>query len=264
MTIREFAERVLLSDSLDEKLERVKESLRDDKPGPELRVAEPARPANLKFAPRRTAPGMPSFESFKDPAKRAVAHHIMANHELQALEVMAWTLCAFPDAPQEFRTGMVDVMADEQKHTRMHIERAKKLGLNFGDLPVNCYIWKKAQDFTCELDYLAGLPLVFEGANLDHTIEFAEAFEQAGDDRSAALMRVIHRDEIEHVRFGIEWLRKFKSNDESDFDVFLRHLHWPLRAGKAKGNVFQRDARIEAGLSEEFVERLEAIEKSTH
>lgn len=260
MTLREFAERILLSGSLEDKLERVTVPLCDDDPGPELRVAEPTRPTNLKFAPRRTAPAMPGFESFKDPAKRAVAHHIMANHELQALEVMAWTLCAFPNAPKEFRAGMVEVMADEQKHTRMHIERAKKLGLNFGDLPVNCYIWKKAQDFTCELDYLAGLPLVFEGANLDHTIEFAKAFEQAGDERSAALMRVIHRDEIEHVRFGIEWLRKFKNEDESDFDVFQRHLHWPLRSGKAKGNLFQRDARLQAGLSEEFIDQLEKSE----
>ena len=33
--------------------------------------------------------------------KRGLAHHIMANHELLALEVMGFTLCAFPDAPPE-------------------------------------------------------------------------------------------------------------------------------------------------------------------
>jgi hypothetical protein len=32
---------------------------------------------------------MPHPETFADPKRRAVAHHIMANHELQALEVMA-------------------------------------------------------------------------------------------------------------------------------------------------------------------------------
>ena len=90
----------------------------------------------------------------------------MANHELQALEVMAWTVLAFPGAPTEFRQGMAAVMRDEQRHTRMHIERAERLGVSFGDLPVNCYIWKKALQFTSVLDYVAGLPLVFEGANL--------------------------------------------------------------------------------------------------
>jgi hypothetical protein len=51
---------------------------------------------------------MPAAGAFHDPARRAVAHHIMANHELQALEVMAWTLLAFPEAPAAFRRGMVN------------------------------------------------------------------------------------------------------------------------------------------------------------
>ena len=50
---------------------------------------------------------------------------------------------------------------------------------------MNCYIWQKAQQFACVLDYLAGLPLTFEGRNLDHTLEFAAHFERAGDAQSA-------------------------------------------------------------------------------
>ena len=83
-------------------------------------------------------------------------------------------------------------MEEEQRHTRMHVERARRLGLEFGDVPVNCYIWKKAMEFQSPLDYLAGLPLVFEARNLDHTLEFADEFDAAGDSRSAALMRQIH------------------------------------------------------------------------
>jgi uncharacterized ferritin-like protein (DUF455 family) len=254
--IREFAERVLFSTDLEEKLRAEDEPLTDKTPGAPLRVAAPGRPANLLFAARRPAPAMPPFGALTDPAKRAVAHHILANHELQALEVMAWVLLAFPGAPPEFRRGMVEVMADEQRHTRMHVERAAMLGLAFGDLPVNSYIWTKAMCFTSVLDYVAGLPLVFEGCNLDHTLEFAEAFARAGDERSAALLRVIHRDEISHVAFGAEWLRKLKPAGQSDWDAFVAHLHWPLRPSKAKGDVFQREPRLAAGLSPEFVERL--------
>ncbi|SFI04694.1 ferritin-like domain-containing protein [Planctomicrobium piriforme] len=258
MEIRAFAEQVLLSPDIETKLlSRSAEVWTDEQPGPELRVTEPTRTPQLQFAPRRTAPGMPSPGALQSPEKRAIAHHIMANHELQALEVMAWTLLAFPHAPYEFRRGMVAVMADEQRHTRMHIERAAKLGLVFGSLPVNCYIWKKAMSFTSVLDYVAGLPLVFEGANLDHSLELADAFSAAGDERSAALMRVIHRDEIEHVRFGLEWLRKLKPEGLSDWEAFDRHLHWPLRPTKARGDVFQREARLQAGFTPEFVDHLE-------
>lgn len=257
MEIRLFAERVLLSESLEEKLIPVELPLTDEEPGEPLRVEEPGRPENLQFAPRRAAPAMPHPSNFKEVKKRAIAHHIMANHELQALEVMAYMLCAFPDAPAEFRTGMVEVMADEQRHTRMHMTRSAALGIEFGELPVNCYIWKKALEFENELDYLAGLPLTFEGRNLDHTIEFEQYFLDADDPKSAAMMRQIHKDEIEHVAFGIKWLRKLKAPTESDWEAFCKHLHWPLRPFKAKGETFQREARREAGLSTEFIDMLE-------
>jgi uncharacterized ferritin-like protein (DUF455 family) len=256
--LRELAERVVLVDSLDEKLQPFGDEFSDRAPGAATRPDRPGRPAKLQFAARRTAPTMPPFGAWSDPLKRGLVHHILANHELQALEVMGWMLLAFPDAPPHFRRGLVDVMRDEQRHTRMHVERAAMLGVTFGDYPVNSYIWAKAMEFTCELDYLAGLPLVFEGANLDHTLEFAEAFVAAGDERSAALLRTIHRDEIGHVAFGIEWLRELKPDDAGDWETFVAHLHWPLRPHKARGAAFQRAARLAAGLSPEFVARLEA------
>ncbi len=259
MEIREWAWRIVASGSLEEKLQPVREPFTDHAPGTALVFLQPARPANLRFARRRTAPAMPSLSAMHDPAKRAVAHHIMANHELQALEVMARTLLMFPDAPSDFRLGMTWVMADEQKHTRMHVERARVLGLEFGDLPVNCYIWKKSLAFANVLDYLAGLPLVFEGRNLDHTLEFADAFSQAGDERSSVLMRTVHRDEIEHVRFGVDWLRRLKPAEWSDWQAFTTHLHFPLKAEKAVGDVFQREARLAAGMTEDFVRELDAF-----
>lgn len=258
MEIRDIALRVLLSTDLPEKLRAWRGTLTDEQPGEPWRVERPGRPANLKFAPRRTAPALPRPSRWREPHQRGIVHHILANHELQALEVMAWVLLAFPAAPPEFRCGLLAVMADEQRHTRMHIERAARLGVTFGDLPVNSYIWTKAMAFRDLLDYLAGLPLVLEGANLDHSLEFAELFESVGDERSAAVLRTIHHDEIGHVAFGIEWLRRLKPREQSDWDAFAGHLHWPLRPEKARGANFQRAARLSAGLSPEFVDRLEA------
>ena len=256
MEIRSFAERILLSESLDEKLERIDGPFTDEVRGEPLTVDEPGRPANLKFAPRRTAPAMPKPVSFTDPHRRAIAHHIMANHELQALEVMAMMLCRFTDAPTEFRFGLLDVIKDEQKHTRMHMERSAALGVQFGDLPVNCYIWKKSLDFTGVMDFAAGISLTFEGRNLDHTLEFADYFKAANDERSAAAMRTIHRDEIEHVAFGLKWLRELKPENQSDWDAYCQHLHWPLRPAKSVGDIFQHEARIKAGMTEQFIAAL--------
>ncbi|MFV0445055.1 MAG: ferritin-like domain-containing protein [Planctomycetaceae bacterium] len=255
--LREIAQQIVRSTTLEAKLSPLPEAFADAAPGLPQRIDQPGRPENLQFAPRRGAPTMPPFGSWKSDSKRGLVHHLLANHELQALEVMAWVLLAFPNAPAEFRSGLLRIMADEQRHTRMHVERAARLGVTFGDFPVNSYIWTKAMEFTSLLDYLAGLPLVLEGANLDHSLEFAEAFAVAGDERSAAVMRTIHRDEITHVAFGIEWLRRLQPDGADDWTTFTSHLHWPLRAHKARGTVFQREARLQAGLSPEFVDRLE-------
>ncbi len=262
MELRTFAERVLNSDALNDKITRITDSLTDDHPGVAVRVTEPVRPANLQFAARKTAPAIPKEDSLKDPRKRAIAHHVMANHELQALEVMAMVLLAFPDAPTEFRMSLAHVMSDEQRHTRMHVQRCEELGICFGDFPVNAWIWKKAQEYSSPLEYVAGLPLVFEGANLDHTFEFEQYFRNAGDRRSAAIMRAIHKDEIRHVEFGLVWLRKFKPADVTDWDAWTGALHWPIRPSKARGQFFQRDARLEAGLTAEFLDRLESCDES--
>lgn len=259
MELRAFAERILDSASIEEKLEPLEHPLSDDHPGVPRRVETPARSNRLIFAAPRTAPSMPHPLALADEGKRAVAHHIMANHELQALEVMAWVLLAFPEAPAEFRAGMVQVMADEQRHTRMHIERASRLGLEFGDLPVNCYIWKQTRSFAVLLDYVATLPLVFEARNLDHTLELEAAFLAVGDPRSAALMRRIHEDEQEHVAFGMHWLQALKAPGQTDWDAYQAHLKWPMSAAKAYGTEFQRDARLRSGMSSEFVDQLEAV-----
>ena len=59
MEIRSFAERVLLTPQIEVKLAPVEEPFSDISPGAPLRVEAPARPENLRFAPRRTTPASP-------------------------------------------------------------------------------------------------------------------------------------------------------------------------------------------------------------
>ncbi len=261
MELREFADRVLLSPAMDDKLAGPGDALTDADPGPTERYPLPARSPKLLFCGRRQSPPMPHPDTLADPRRRAAAHHIMANHELQALEVMAFVLRAFPDAPADFRQGLVRIMADEQRHTRLHLNRLAELGMTFGELPVNGYFWNKAQEFESLLDYLAGLPLTFEGRNLDHTLEFEDWFLAAGDEKSAVVMRVIHRDEIQHVAFGMHWFRLLKSPDQSEWDAYAAALKWPLRPGKSRGKSFHRESRLAAGMSPEFVDRLEQADE---
>jgi uncharacterized ferritin-like protein (DUF455 family) len=255
--IRDFARTVLLTEDLDLKLAPAPAELTDEHPGPSLRILEPARTPNLRFATRIE---VPSIEGFHDPAQRRRILHALANHEFQAAELFAWALLAFPDTPPEFRRGLLKILDDEQRHTRMYIARLEDAGARFGDFPVNGYFWGKAEAITSPLGFLCAMSLTFENANLDHTVDYAEAARRAGDAKTAAVIERVHLDEIEHVRFGWTWLQVFKKEDESAWDAYRENLTWPLRPAKARGRTFRREGREAAGLDAEFIRRLEQSE----
>lgn len=258
MEIRDFAEVVLYSRELEDKLRPPSSPFTDDRSGAATVVDEPVRPHHLRIAYKGRSARMPHHSGFREARLRAVAHHIMANHELQALEVMARTLLAFPDAPPDFRRGVARIMMDEQRHTRMHVRRIRANGLDFGDLPVNGHVWLRARAARGVLGYLACLPLTFESGNLDHSLQFAAAFERAGDGKGRDILRAIHIDEIDHVAFGVEWLRRLKPSNLSDWEAYSGALPSSMRPFHAKGAAFQRHARLQTGMSVDFVDRLEA------
>jgi uncharacterized ferritin-like protein (DUF455 family) len=253
MEIRDFARTVLLSEDLAVKLAPAAGELTDEDPGPPWRAAAPGRPRHLRFAPVE----VPASEGLHDPAQRPRILHALANHELQAAELFAWALLAFPAAPADFRRGLLRILDDEQRHTRMYIARVEDAGARFGDFPVNGYFWGKVEALTSPLRFLCAMSLTFENANLDHTLEYAQAARRAGDARTAAVIDAVHCDEIEHVRFGWTWLQVFKQGDQSAWDAFRANLDWPLRPAKARGRTFHRAGREAAGLDDEFIARLE-------
>ncbi len=256
-SLTELAETVLTSTSLDAKLATPRELPPDvdrGEPRPELR---PARPAGLEIVSANEAP-VPGPDGMTDPDQRPRILHALANHELQATELFAWALCAFPGAPDAFRAGLAKILTDEQRHTRMYVSRLRAHGVDLGTFPVSGYFWNKVDGFTSPAAFICAMSLTFENANLDHTVDLAELARRAGDEATAAVIDKVHEDEIEHVRFGWTWLNVFKDEDADAWDVYASHLTWPLRPAKAVGRRFHRAGREAAGLSAEFIARLES------
>jgi uncharacterized ferritin-like protein (DUF455 family) len=254
MQLRDFARTVLETEDLAVKLAPPREPLTDEQPGPAFRAEGPGRPPELRLVEGLKVE-VPSMEGMPDPAQRPRILHALANHELQAAELFAWALLAFPDAPPDFRRGLTGILQDEQRHTRMYIARLEDTGARFGDFPVNFYFWNKVGHLHSPLDFICAMSLTFENANLDHTVDYEKAARRAGDPKTAVVIEQVHRDEIEHVSFGWTWLQAWKG-DESAWDVWQRHLTWPLRPFRARGTRFHREGREAAGLDPEFIRRL--------
>ncbi len=248
-----LARTVVESEDLAVKLAPPPAELTDESPGPALRLPGPGRPESLRPT---TGVQVPDIQGMPDPAQRPRILHALANHELQAAELFAWALLAFPDAPAEFRRGLLRILEDEQRHTRMYIARTEAAGARFGDYPVNGYFWGKTREIHSPLQFICAMSLTFENANLDHTDEYAEAARRAGDLKTARVIEQVQRDEIEHVRFGWTWLQIFRG-EEPPWDTFRSNLTWPLRPARARGRVFNRRGREAAGLDDDFIRRLE-------
>ncbi len=260
--IRDFALAVVTAESLEAKLTFPTVELSDDTPGEPYRAPGPGRPPGLAICSAREL-RVPPIEGFADRAQRPRILHALANHELQAAELFAWALLAFPEAPADFRRGLLHILGDEQRHTRMYVARVEAAGARFGDFAVNGYFWNKTEAIRSPLDFICAMSLTFENANLDHTVEYAEAARRAGDAKTAAVIERVERDEIEHVRFGWRWLQVLKSDDESAWHAYRDHLTWPLRPARARGKVFHRRGREAAGLDDDFIRRLEGCSAST-
>jgi uncharacterized ferritin-like protein (DUF455 family) len=256
MEIHDFARLVLLSEDLAVKLAPPAVELTDDAPGPPFRAAGPGRPANLRMV-SGTRARAPRIQGMGDPAQRPRILHALANHELQAAELFAWALLLFTGAPREFRQGLTAILLDEQRHTRMYIARVEANGARFGDLPVHGYFWDKVHRIATPLNFLCAMSLTFENANLDHTVDYATAARRAGDEKTAAVIDRVHRDEIEHVRFGWTWLQRWKRPEQSAWEAFRANLAPPLLPTRARGQSFHRRGRETAGLDEDFIRHLE-------
>jgi uncharacterized ferritin-like protein (DUF455 family) len=259
MEIRAYALSLLEAETLGGKLAPPPGDATDERPGPALRVEAPKRPPDLAIRAGREA-RVPPPEAMHDPAQRRRILHALANHELQAAELFAWALLAFPETPPAFRRGCLRVLADEQRHLAAYVGRVESLGGRFGDHPVSGHFWRKAGATATPLSFVATMGLTFENANLDFAAELAAAARAARDEATARVLERVHADEVLHVRFAWEWLLRWKRDGESPWDAYRRAVVPPLGPSRARGAAFDAAARRAAGLDEDFVGRLAATE----
>jgi len=253
-----FALGVVLGPSLDIKLAPPRADLTDVEPEVVALPLEPGRPESLRIRPGREVKRLPSLSGMRDPRQRGRILHALANHELQAAELYAWAILAYPEAPTAFRRDLLRILQEEQRHARMYISRLEACGQAFGDHPVTGYFWRKAEGLRGHpLRFVCAMALTFENANLDHTVDLEAAARDAGDLASAAVIRRVRADEVGHVAFGWRWLAAFKDPALTMWEAYVAQMQWPLRPALARGRGFNREDRLAAGLEPDFIRRLE-------
>ena len=98
--------------------------------------------------------------------------------------------------------------------------------------------------------------LGLEGSNLDHTQRFTQWFREAGDTEGAAIQEQIGNEEVAHVRFAVHWFSEW--TEGLDFDQWREALVKPLTPTMFRGPQIDRQRRLAAGMTEEFLTALES------
>ena len=261
-TVQVFAEQLLCSPTLADKLTvptRLEYRSQFKRQTSFVLPKQPSRPKHLQFSEER----LPFPKHFADEHSRAQALHFFANHELLAIELMALCLLKFPDAPVPFQKGLVHTITEEQEHLRLYLDRLQELGGKVGEVPVNGFFWDCLSGMTDPMDFVVGMSMTFEQANLDHCIHYGKLFGDVGDTRTVEILDQVYKDEIRHLRHGLHWFRKWKTPSEADFFVHEKSLSLPMSVMRAKGLTFDRKGRERAGFNTDYINQLEIYSLST-
>jgi uncharacterized ferritin-like protein (DUF455 family) len=252
--IETWAERYVLSTSLNIKLAPPAPPKTFRGSTSALRLTAPGRPPELRAAKRgeRT----PKQEALEEPYYRARTLHAFLHHELQAAELMCWAILAFPEAEQEFRRGLLGICLDEIRHMNLYAQHIAALGCKVGDFGVRDWFWKRVPSCRSKLEFVAVLGMGLEAANLEYAPNFAARFRLAGDEPGACIQEQIAAEEVAHVGFATRWFARWTGG--CDFADWLSHLPPPLSPWVMHGRPIAHDARRRAGMSDAFLQALES------
>ncbi len=254
MEAKEWATRILSADTIEEKLLNPGK-ITDHSPGSAIFWDTPTRPQGMEFQKKSKKDKLPPLHELSSPDKRAICLHRFAGHELLAVEIMAYALLAFPEAPLDFRKGLIKTLKEEQGHVRMYMRRLEEFGVKLGDMPLYKHFWAAVPYLKDPVQYVSTMSLTFEMANLDFAPMYGKAFEQVEDLKSQALMKQIFNDELKHVNFGWQWLNHLH-NCEDSWEAYCKALPPYLSPKRASGHTFSTQSRLDAGVSPDWIKNL--------
>ena len=171
---------------------------------------DPARESCFQVVQLHTE--MQDHEGMSDVSRRQRLHRHMHN-EMQNLEIVAQTLVDFPDTPWELRMELARQCWDETRHCALLHRRLLDVGGAKGEFPVMNFEW----GVVCMTDSLAGRLAIqnrtFEGGEMDLLRQLVNRWKEAGDEETSRILDGILADEIQHVRFANQWLKKMAAEN---------------------------------------------------
>ncbi|GLU31509.1 ferritin-like domain-containing protein [Trinickia caryophylli] len=225
---------------------------------PQTPIAEPAGLPGRPDAPVLVEPRALGHRSIQSRQGRAVLLHALAHIEFNAINLALDAVWRFAGMPEAFYADWLRVAAEEAYHFTLLAERLAQFEHRYGDFPAHNGLWEMCERTREDvLARMALVPRTLEARGLDASPPIRARLVQAGDLDSAAILDVILRDEIGHVRIGNRWFRQLCAARELDPHAAYLHLAEQYRAPRLRGP-FNFEARRDAGFDEDELAALAA------
>lgn len=223
-------------------------------------IPVPGRPA----LPELVHPKLVKQRKLTTPEGRRALLHAVAHIEFNAINLALDAVYRFRGMPDAYYGDWLQVAAEEAYHFSLLRERLRDFACTYGDLPAHNGLWEQA----CKTDYdvlvrMALVPRVLEARGLDVTPGMMQRLREAGDEPSVAVLEIILRDEIGHVRIGSRWFRYCCEQRGLEPEATFRQLIMDVLKGPLRGP-FYTEARLQAGFSAAELEQLLEMEKTCH
>lgn len=205
----------------------------------------------------------PPKKGFSTKEGRARLLHDLANIELQAMELGLRTLFEYPEAPEALKVELAELTLSEARHLRMCMDGLNDLGFEWGHWPVHIALWQAVRSSDSLVDRMLIVHRYLEGSGLDAQDTLLRRIEGVADRSTHAILKQIHREEIDHVAFGSRWYRELLpselGNDATEFCQRLTRLRSQLP--KRIEPICHR-WRVEAGFTSDEISVLEEFRQS--
>lgn len=256
----------LVSSNLEDKLSRAT-ALWDDWQAGQLKAGDLDLPdvqqAGRPAKPELVDPSVVPKRKVGSVEGKAALIHAVAHIEFNAINLACDAAYRFRDMPEQYYADWLKVAAEEAYHFSLLQERLGELGFSYGDFPAHNGLWELAQKTTDDaLRRMALVPRVMEARGLDVTPGMTERFRKIGDTRMVEILGIILRDEVGHVEAGSRWFKYLAEQRGLDAETH----YFELLNDYFKGGIrcpLHKEARREAGFSEQELDQLEALCKKS-
>ncbi|HJV07317.1 MAG TPA: ferritin-like domain-containing protein [Chromobacteriaceae bacterium] len=234
--------------------------LRRDNAAPLYRLPEAGRP----LRPPLVSPSQVPKRSLATTEGHAALIHAIAHIEFNAINLALDAAWRFRDMPDAFIGDWLRIAAEEAGHFALLQQRLAEIGYAYGDFPAHDGLWS----MTYKTDHdplvrMALVPRVLEARGLDATPGIQRRLQSMGDHASVAILDVVLREEIGHVKVGNYWFAWLCQQRGLEPLATFRQLlaDYGLEQYRGPYNLL---ARQQAGFSPKELEMLELALSAPH